>query len=518
MQRLVWNLLNTLIMRHNLQKKISDLVARALGLLPDHLPVVYKISLLITGLIVFCSGALSGILVYGQARIMEAQINDFGNTVVSHLARSVQEPLLAGDKLAIGVLVSSLNAGHSVIGAEVLSPTGDILVRAGLSPFANEVSSLKLSPSEIIKQADSKLRWPWQLVDPGKVKVNVVSFVSPIKFENITAGYALATFSQKALDSSLQKAIFSIAITTVVIIILGIIMAYFLSKKISMPVNHFMKAIKAFDRGDYNYRFDDRRRDEIGQLMAAFDQMAEGMAQKAQVEKALDRYLSPQIARQVMTNLDSIKLGGQRVVGSVLFADIVGFTKMSESMDPEDLAVILNRFFSLITWAGELNMGRVDKYMGDCVMLVFGAPEEDPEHAFHAAMCGLLIRRLVDCENGRRIEEGLIPIDFRIGLNAGSMLAGNMGSKEKMEYTVVGDAVNLASRLCSIADANQIVVSREFYSQENISQRVAADEHASMRLRGVEGLVETFLLQGLSGEDQSLLDAQFETIVESCID
>ncbi len=500
-------------MRRNIQKISSALKTRAVALLPDHVPVVYKIVLLITGLIVLCSSALSGILVYGQARIMEDEINDFGNTIVSHLARSVQEPLLAEDKLAMGVLVSSLTTGHSVIGTEILSPAGDRLVGSGLSPFGSEAASLKISPAEIIRQAESIQHWPWQLTISSAIQVSVVSFISPIKYEDVTAGYALVTFSQKALDRSLEKAISSIAITTVLIIFFGIIMAYFLSKRISMPVLHFMKAIEAFGQGDYNYRFDERRRDEIGQLMTAFDHMAEGMTQKVQVERALDRYLSPQIAKQVINNLDSIKLGGKRIVGSVLFADIVGFTKMSESMDPEDLAAILNRFFSLITWAGELNLGTVDKFMGDCVMLVFGALDEDEEHAFHAATCGLLIRRLVDHENERRVAEGLLPIDFRVGLNAGSMLAGNMGSKEKMEYTVVGDTVNLASRLCSIADAKQIVVSKGFYKQKNIRSRLVANEHIPMQLRGVEGVVETFVVEGLVGEDQTRLDEQFETII-----
>ncbi len=490
-------------------------MTRAVALLPDHLPVVYKIVLLITGLIVLCSSALSGILVYGQSRIMEEAINDFGNTIVSHLAHSVQEPLLAEDKLAMGVLVSSLTIGHSVIGTEILSPAGERLVGSGLSPFGSEASSLKIAPAELIRQADRIQHWPWQLTISGKIQVSVVSFISPITYEDVTAGYALVTFSQKALDRTREEAIASIAITTLLIIFFGIIMAYFLSKRISMPVQHFMEAIKAFGQGDYQYRFDERRRDEIGQLMTAFDHMAEGMTQKVQVEKALDRYLSPQIAKQVINNLDSIKLGGKRVVGSVLFADIVGFTRMSESMAPEELAAILNRFFSLITRAGELNLGTVDKFMGDCVMLVFGALEEDKEHAFHAATCGLLIRRLVDHENQRRGGEGLLPIDFRVGLNAGSMLAGNMGSKEKMEYTVVGDTVNLASRLCSIADAKQIVVSKEFYKQKNISSRVVAREHVPMQLRGLDGVVETFVLEGLAGQDQIILDEQFETIIES---
>jgi len=231
------------------------------------------------------------------------------------------------------------------------------------------------------------------------------------------------------------------------------------------------------------------------------------------VEKALDRYLSPRVARQVITNLDEVKLGGKIVTGSVLFADIVGFTSLSEKMAPENLAEILNRFFSLITAACELNQGTVDKYTGDGVMLLFGAPEEDVDHAFHAATCALLMRRLIDRENRERVAAGLPPINFRIGLNAGTMLAGNLGSKEKMEYTVVGDTVNLASRICSMAEINQIVFSRNFYDQKDLRQRLIADEHITMRLRGIEGQVQTFLLEGLAAEIRDDLDSQFQTII-----
>ncbi|MFN2367582.1 MAG: adenylate/guanylate cyclase domain-containing protein [Desulfurivibrionaceae bacterium] len=509
---LIKNIQGFVITEKYFQKIGSALSGRLQALLPGHLPVVYKLALLITGLIVLCSGALSGILVYGQVRIMEEQINDFGNTVVSHLAQSIQEPLLAEDRLAMGVLVSSLNAGQNVIGTEILSPAGKVLIGAGFSPFASEDSSLGITPAEMIGRAKQRSRWPWQLQAPDRARIKVVSFISPISFENVTAGYALVTFSRKNLDRLMVKTIFSIAVATGMIIFMGIVMAYVLSKRISRPVNLFMEAIAAFDRGDYCYRFNERRRDEIGQLMAAFDQMAEGMTRKAQVEKALDRYLSPQIARQVMTDLDSVKLGGKLVRGSVLFADMVGYTGMSENMNPKELAATLNRFFSLITWAGELNKGTVDKYMGDCVMLVFGTPEKDSEHAFHAARCGLLISRLVDHENRQRVAEGLFPIEFRIGINAGSMLAGNMGSKEKMEYTVVGDTVNLASRLCTMAEANQIVVSREFHSQEKISRRLVAEKHNSMRLRGFECRVETFLLKDLVDEDQAGIEEQFKII------
>ena len=115
-------------------------------------------------------------------------------------------------------------------------------------------------------------------------------------------------------------------------------------------------------------------------------------------------------------------------------------------------------------------------------------------------------------QDKHRTERGLFPIHFRIGINAGSMLAGNMGSKEKMEYTVVGDTVNLASRFCSMADEGEIVISSDFYEQENIRNRIKAREHIPMQLRGVEGIVETFLLEGLADEYIQELEAQLRNV------
>ena len=500
-------------MRQLLRKISSSGHRRLPGLLPDHLPLVYKLSLLITGLILLCSGTLGGFLILGQARLMGDQINDFGNTVVNHLARAAREPLLADDQLALGVLVSGLVNGRNVLGTEILTPAGASLVRAGSSPFtANSPTGPAFTAVEMTEQANNRQRWPWQLALPDQVPLNVVSFISPITFADVTAGYALVTFSQEILDDSRKTALLAMTMVSIMVITFGIILAFLLSQWIAKPVNHFMVAIEAFNRGNYHFRFAERRRDEIGQLMAAFDRMAAGMVKKTQVEKALDRYLSPQVARQVITNLDEINLGGKRIVGSVLFADIVGFTGMSEKTAPEELATLLNLYFSLITAACELNHGTVDKYTGDGVMLLFGAPEEDEDHAFHAANCALLMRHLISRENRRREDAGLVPINFRIGINAGSMLAGNLGSKEKMEYTVVGDTVNLASRFCSMAEANQIVVSRNFYDQKDISRRLIANEYRPMRLRGVAEPVDTFLVEDLAPEYRGRLTEQLQTI------
>ena len=201
--------------------------------------------------------------------------------------------------------------------------------------------------------------------------------------------------------------------------------------------------------------------------------------------------------------------------GSVLFADIKGFTQIAENIRPEDLIEMLNRFFSLITGACEINNGHVDKYMGDGVMLVFGAPEPDADHAFHAVCCALLIQKLVAHENILREQQGLFPVEFRIGVNTGRMLAGNMGSSERMEYTVVGDTVNLASRLCGITNGGEIVISRDMYMREDVKQRVLAGEYQSIRLRGISQPVSTYRVEHLTAAYMDIIEEQFSAILST---
>jgi adenylate cyclase len=252
--------------------------------------------------------------------------------------------------------------------------------------------------------------------------------------------------------------------------------------------------------------------------MQAFNEMAEGMLEKSQVKSALSRYVSPGVARQILSNLDDVGLSGKRIEGTVLFADITGFTQISEQIGPEELVSMLNRFFTLITCACSINHGIVDKYMGDGVMLVFGAPEPDDDHAFHAISCALLIQKLITRENLQRQEQGLGPVNLSIGINTGTMLAGNMGSCDRMEYTVVGDTVNLASRLCGITNGEQIVISREMYLRDDIRNRVLAGEYQSIRLRGISKPVNTYLVDRLTADHQEIIDRQFDEICRSGTD
>jgi adenylate cyclase len=273
-------------------------------------------------------------------------------------------------------------------------------------------------------------------------------------------------------------------------------------------------ASKAIENGNYRYRLNERRNDEIGELALAFNQMAHGLLQKTQVEDAFSRYVSSNVAQQVLQNLDEVELGGKHVKASVLFADIVGFTSISEKMPPDEVANLLNEYFSYISLIAQLHNGHIDKFMGDCAMVVFGVPEATIDHSFNAVSCAIMIQKTVKKLNQLREQENKLSIHFRIGVNTGIMVAGNLGSSDRMEYTVIGDPVNMASRLASAAEADQIIVLEEFYKQPSIQSRISAHEHKVIRVRGKEAPVSTWIINDINPEYHENMQQEIDHIIK----
>lgn len=506
----------TVISRHNRLQRACKMVNRLIARVIDRLqraPLAYKLSFFITVLIVSCMILLGIILVQQQTRQMQDQISEQGHTLAQLMAESAKEPLLAGDELALDAITRGFTNNGSVLGTVITDLDGKIIAHAGVLHKENNALTRHALRQLILGRTDSG-SWNWQPLSSGKHQT-VFSFVQPVVFKNVIAGYALVTFSQTALARSTRRAVQAISGATLMIIILSVAMAFVLGRRITQPIDRLVDASRAIGAGEYSFRFKDRRKDELGLLMEAFNEMAEGMLEKTQVKSALSRYVSPGVAREILSNLDNVALSGTRIEGSVLFADISGFTKLSEQTRAEDLVSMLNQYFSMITCACVANHGIVDKYLGDGVMLVFGAPEADPDHAFHAISCGLLIQKLIEHENTRREQNGQYPVNFRIGINTGSMLAGNMGSHERMEYTVVGDTVNLASRLCGIANSGEIVISREMYQRDEMKGRVLAGEYQSIRLRGISQPVTTYMVECLKADYQGTVDDQFDEITHT---
>lgn len=205
----------------------------------------------------------------------------------------------------------------------------------------------------------------------------------------------------------------------------------------------------------------------IGCQMAMVIEQAslnEQIREEERMRNRLERFHSPQVIEMILKESQEEKgniMESKDLTATILFTDIIGFTSLSEEMSPREINLMLNQFFSRMTDIIFKYDGMIDKFIGDCLMGVFGAPKErkkDPERAIRAA---LEIRG----ELARMMESGELEKKFniRIGINTGKVVAGNIGSPNRMEYTVIGDPVNIASRLESIASPNQILIGEETY-------------------------------------------------------
>jgi adenylate cyclase len=216
--------------------------------------------------------------------------------------------------------------------------------------------------------------------------------------------------------------------------------------------------------------------------------LAEQLREESERRERLQRYHSPGVVERIMAQRgDSADvLAAQDRDISVLFADLVGFTTMCESLAPAEVATLLNRFFSEMTEAIFAEDGTVDKFIGDAILGVFGAPVEQRDHARRAVRAAQAMRRGV-----ARLNAGSErPLRVRYAINSGTAIAGDVGSARRREYTVLGDVVNTAARLEALARPDQIIISRATY--ERISPLIAATPLGDVAIRGRAAAVEIF--------------------------
>jgi adenylate cyclase len=204
--------------------------------------------------------------------------------------------------------------------------------------------------------------------------------------------------------------------------------------------------------------------------MALANSLAREEISRQHVERAnLSRYLPPQVVDLICSKGGSVELGGVLQPVTVLFADIRGFTTLSEQMDAREVVDLLNDFFGVMTAAIFQSNGTLDKFIGDCVMALFGAPIPSERSPRNALVAAVRMQQQVARLGEERVQRGLAPIRIGIGLHHGSAVVGNIGSAERMQYTAIGDTVNIAARLVSRAEPGQILVSEAMYQAAGAS-------------------------------------------------
>ena len=239
--------------------------------------------------------------------------------------------------------------------------------------------------------------------------------------------------------------------------------------------------------------------------------------EKRKVRSAFSQYMHPGLVQQMLSRPGSLRLGGEEKELTAMFSDIRGFTTLSEGLSPAMLVDLLNEYLSEMTEVIFRNWGTLDKYIGDAIMAFWGAPYPQTDHAFRACRAGLEMRRAL--ENLQKVWEarGSPRVDMAVGINTGPMLVGNMGSKRRFNFTIMGDSVNLASRLEGINRqfGTNIIISESTFLQ--VKDQVVARELDLIRVKGKMHPVKVYELLGLAGDPSQFSDlvSRFEKGLET---
>ena len=284
----------------------------------------------------------------------------------------------------------------------------------------------------------------------------------------------------------------------------AVVAALALARSLALPVQRLAEHTRRIASGDYDTRLDLRRRDELGQLAEAFNAMSAGLAERDRVRDLLDKNVSPEVAAQLVRQ--GAALGGEEREVTVLFCDLRGFTPLSEGLEPPKLVALLNRYLDRMSSAIEAQGGVIDKYIGDEIMALFGAPVAAPDSADRAVRAALSMRAALAELNGELAAEGRPPLAFGIGVNTARVVAGNIGSHRRLNYSVIGDGVNLAARLQTLTRraefAADILISEP--TRAELGGRYALRDLGEAEVKGKSRAVRIHAVDGAGGSDGPL--------------
>ena len=305
-------------------------------------------------------------------------------------------------------------------------------------------------------------------------------------------------------ESSILKAInltaLRIIAITVAVFFLAILIIRFFSRSLTNPIEDLVVATNSIDRGNYNIHLRPKTKDEIGYLTDRFTNMAGGLAERNRLMTTFTKFVNKDIAEKAASG--QLSLGGEDKNATVFFSDIRSFTAMSEKMTAPQVVEFLNDYFTRMVDCVNRTNGIVDKFIGDAVMAVWGAattngsPEED---AWAAVKAALMMRIALYHFNENQIKHGRNPIKIGCGINSGPIVAGQIGSEDHMNYTVIGDTVNLASRTEALNKpfATDILITENTYLL--IKDKIIAEEMPGVHVKGKTDPIKMYAVINAKG-------------------
>jgi class 3 adenylate cyclase len=277
-------------------------------------------------------------------------------------------------------------------------------------------------------------------------------------------------------------------------LVVALVVSLLLAHGLSVPIRELVGGTEEISRGNFLVHVPVRSKDDLGQLAQSFNEMAAGLALKEKYHSILHTIADKDVAQQLLEG--KIALGGELREATVMFCDIRGFTALTQNMNPTEVIALLNEHMTALTKVVTAHHGVVDKFMGDAIMAIFGAPKSYGNDTLNAVRCA----QQMMAERAKLNETSRYHLQVGIGLATGRVLAGNMGSADRSNYTVLGERVNLASRLCSVARRGEIVIGPT--TREQLGDLITVEAMDPLQLKGFSESIVAFKLLEVRVEAQ----------------
>ncbi|MDT8375658.1 MAG: adenylate/guanylate cyclase domain-containing protein [Mariprofundaceae bacterium] len=436
--------------------------------LPPRFPIRWRWTMLVGFAVLLAVLALSLVILDMEREAWLKNQEAQAVVLVDRLGDELKLPMLVGSSADIELIIKGkegfLTKVPDVLGVHIRYPKG------------------KDQHFGDIGQDDPLLNKPVDGAGIVRLQTDRLWYTKQVEYAGTRVGVVSVRFSEKAWENLAGRLVGRMSIAAALVVLMSSVLVYWIAGRMSRPLEMLADAAQHVAHGDYSVRLPVTGNDEISDATSQFNAMVEELAHKEEIKDVFGRYLNPKLVSHVFDGGSMSSYDNRRQEVTVLFADMVGFTAFSETTETEEIVEVLNKHFEVFHRIIDYYGGHVDKYIGDAVMAVFNHPNEDPDHVRHSVLAGLAM--VVACSKLGVLRDNGEPIQFRVGLNHGEAIVGNIGAAERLEYTVIGDTVNVASRMGGLGEGGEVVCSHATFEHIGSSE-FSFDEMGERDIKGV---------------------------------
>lgn len=469
----------------SLSENIEELI-RKKGTFPKiitriGIPIWLQLSIATIFLILLSIISLSLVILGQQKQLLYQQSVKMGIMSLNYFSDNARIPLLEDNILGLNTLIKEVLSVEGLKYAIIVDKKKIIKAHTDVNLIGTRLGEFQNITDLTKKHNISYFNY---ISDSGE---HVLNLTKPIFFKDKELGEVHIGISIEFIEHLIRERTFSIIFLTSGIIFIGIVIAVWLGFRFSRPVSKLVLATQEIGKGNYQIKVDLDRNDELGNLAMAFNRMSRELWIKSLMEKSFGKYVGHEVLQMIMADPENSWLKGSRREATIIFLDIRGFTAYSEANEPETVVDRLNEYFEISTTCISKHGGFVDKFIGDAVLGVFGVPIVREDHVERAIEAAFDIQKQLKeaANNGNSLLSSV-----GISMNTGIVVSGNIGSQVKMEYTVIGDAVNMASRLNGFAGPGEIIISKAVY--DRVHDRIEVEKLEPVKIKGKTGEIHIF--------------------------